>query len=524
MTRRTPTSLLVSIVILTVLWPVGSRLNGQEKLPVVTSIEVQLPAAPDDRAISGRLFVLTSSRAGREPRYGPNWFGPEPFYAIDVAGWKPGSVVTLDDGADGFPDKLSQLPAGDHHFQALLDFDFYNSHPNDGVGNLYSATVHVQWHSPVGKVKPQDQSPLRLVLDKVIPGRSFPGTKSVRELAIPSARLSLFHGREVIQGAAVILPPSYQAMPERRYPVLYVVSGFGGVYQQMAARYRNGTPSAGPQETEFIRVLLDGQCKWGHHVYANSATNGPRGDALVKELIPAVDQRFRTVEASTARFVGGHSSGGWSSLWLQVNYPDTFGGVWSTSPDPVDFRDYQQVNLYADPPLSLYTDEAGNRRPLARRGEQPILWYRSFGLMDDCLGRGGQLRSFEAVFSPLGDDGQPVKLWDRKTGQIDPRVSRMWESYDINRLLHRRWPVLQHSLAGKLHITTGGLDTFYLEGAVEQLIGTLKQLGSDAEVEVVPGKDHGSVLTAELRSRQRRQMTALFDKYHPEHMEAAVSP
>ena len=91
-------------------------------------------------------------------------------------------------------------------------------------------------------------------------------------------------------------------------------------------------------------------------------------------------------------------------------------------------------------------------------------------------------------------------------------------------LLHRRWPVLQHALAGKLHITTGGLDTFYLEGAVEQLIGTLKQLGSDAEVEVVPGKDHGSVLTAELRSRQRRQMTALFAKYHPEHMEAAVSP
>ncbi len=58
---------------------------------------------------------------------------------------------------------------------------------------------------------------------------------------------------------------------------------------------------------------------------------------------------------------------------------------------------------------------------------------------------------------------------------------------------------------------------------MEQLIGTLKQLGSDAEVEVVPGKDHGSVLTAELRSRQRRQMKALFAKHQPGHMGAAVS-
>jgi dienelactone hydrolase len=83
---------------------------------------------------------------------------------------------------------------------------------------------------------------------------------------------------------------------------------------------------------------------------------------------------------------------------------------------------------------------------------------------------------------------------------------------------------LKDSLAGKIHITTGGLDTFYLEGAVEQLIGTLKELGSDAQVEVVPGKNHGNVITPALRSRERRQMTAAFARHHPEHREAAVSP
>ena len=98
-------------------------------------------------------------------------------------------------------------------------------------------------------------------------------------------------------------------------------------------------------EAEFIRVLMTGECKWGHHVYADSETNGPRGQAVIEELIPRIDEMFRTVADPRARMVGGHSSGGWSSLWLQVRYPDAFGGVWSTSPDPVDFRDYQQSNL-----------------------------------------------------------------------------------------------------------------------------------------------------------------------------------
>ena len=102
-------------------------------------------------------------------------------------------------------------------------------------------------------------------------------------------------------------------------------------------------------------------------------------------MIPHIDAQYRTIPEPTARFVTGHSSGGWSSLWLQVNYPEMFGGCWSTSPDPVDFRDFQQVDLYAEPPLSLYYDAQGVPRPIARRGTEPFLWFRSFGRMDDVL-------------------------------------------------------------------------------------------------------------------------------------------
>ncbi len=210
----------------------------------------------------------------------------------------------------------------------------------------------------------------------------------------------------------------------------------------------------------------------------------------------------------------GHSSGGWASLWLQVSYPEVFGGVWSIAPDPVDFRDWQQVNLYADPPLSLYVDPQGEPRPIARRGRQPVLWYRDFARMDDVLSRGGQLRSFEAVFSPLDAAGQPQRLWDRQTGRIDPRVAAAWEKYDIRLVLERSWTELEPKLRGKLHIIAAELETFYREGAVINLRESLRQLGSDADIRILAGHSHGSMLTPEFLAGLRREMSQQFFRHH----------
>src|SRR6202011_4337107 len=135
----------------------------------------------------------------------------------------------------------------------------------------------------------------------------------------------------------------------------------------------------------------------------------PCGRALIEELIPRIEKQFRGLGTPGSRFLSGHSSGGWSSLWLQVTYPDTFGGTWSTSPDPVDFRDFQRINLYAHGE-NMYRDAQGNRRPLARRGEEPVVFYEPFSRVEDVLGEGGQLCSFEAVFSPVDRNGKPRKL------------------------------------------------------------------------------------------------------------------
>ena len=476
-------------------------LAGAAQVRAAVEFEVTLDPAVAQHAVSGRLYVFLSQRPLIEPRDGVNWFAPEPLFGIDVKDFQPGTTRRVHDTADGFPDRLSKLAPGRYRAQALLGHNPDSISQSRAPGNAYSRVVDVEVSDgPVQKVA--------LVLDQIVPPRTFPDVKWVKEVSISSQLLGRFFKREVLLQAAVTLPAGYDDHPEQRYPVIYEVTGFSGSYWD--ALRQKSPPTAATGETDFIRVLLDAQCEWGHHVYADSATNGPRGLALVEELIPEIDRRFRTVAKPAGRFVAGHSSGGWSSLWLQISHPDFFGGVWSSSPDPVDFRDFQQVDLYAQPPLSLYFNDEGKPRPIARKGGIPVLFFPSFGKMDDALGRGGQLRSFEAVFSPLGPDGLPRKLWDRTTGRIDPQVARTWEKYDIRLQLERNWKTLEPQLRGKLHITVGSLDTFYLDGAVLRLADSLKRLGSDAEITIVPGADHGTILSADYFHRVRRQMTAAF--------------
>ena len=310
--------------------------------------------------------------------------------------------------------------------------------------------------------------------------------------------------------ANVTLPASYYEDTNRRFPVIYTIPGFGGTHER--GPRTSPVKEDNNDDVEFFRVTLDPTCRLGHHVFADSANNGPVGAALIQELIPAFDKKFRSIAKPTARFLRGHSSGGWSSLWLQVTYPEFFGGTWSTAPDPIDFRDFQRIDLY-EPNQNMYRDADGKPRPLARRGERVMITYESFSKMEWVLGHGGQLHSFEAVFSPRDSNGKPMLLWDRKSGRVDAKVAQTWKKYDIRLILEKNWADLEPKLKGKLNIITGELDTFYLEGAVRLLKKSLVDLGSDAVVEIHPGKTHGSVLTREVRDRIYDEMVASFRKH-----------
>ncbi len=462
---------------------------------------VSFASAVRKEAFSGRVYVLLSQR-NPEPRLGPNWFTPEIFCSQDVKDWMPDTPLVFDsekpDNVLSYPEHFSKLDLRNFKVQAVARFNVWEREIGRGPGNGFS-----QVESVTG---PGEQP--QLVIKSLVPEPKFQETKWAKQLQVKSKLLSEFYGREVFQHGAVLLPGSYYDMPEKRYPVILTIPGFGGDHYSAS---RN-EPIAESNELgiEFIRVMLDPSCPLGHHVFADSANNGPRGKALITEFIPELDRQFRSIPEPAARLVTGHSSGGWSSLWLQVTYPDSFGGVWSSSPDPVDFRDFQQINLYR-PGENMHVDSQQQARPIARVGGAVRLWYRGFDQMEWTLGPGGQLHSFEAVFSPRGTDGKPLLIWDRKTGAVNTEAAKHWEKYDIRLVLERNWATLGPQIKGKLRVHMGDQDTFYLEGATRLLKESLQQLGSDAIVEMHPGKDHSNILPF-LRERIRQEMAEQIKK------------
>jgi S-formylglutathione hydrolase FrmB len=447
-----------------------------------------------DAPFTGRVYITFRS-SSTSPPVGLNWFKPEPGLVREVKDWKPGEPLVLDQRATAHPAPLADLKPGKYYVCAVMDRDLGGRDFLSSPGNVHSKPVQLE-------LDPKTSGTVELKLDQVAQARAFKETETVKLVELESKLLTKFHGKPMKMRAGVVLPPSFAKEPERKYPVVYEITGFGGNhFGAFNAASRKAWDVAG---TEMIWVVLDADCRLGHHTFADSANNGPVGTALVEELIPPLEKLYR---GSGVRLVTGHSSGGWSSLWLQVKYPDTFAGCWSTAPDPVDFRDFQLINIY-EKGANVFTDGDGQARPLARMAGKPVLHFRPFSDMEAYMGRGGQLGSFEAVFSPRGPDGRPVRLWDRKTGAIDPKVAKAWEQYDIRLVLSRNWMKLGPKLAGKLHVYTGAEDTFYLDGPARLLKDALVALKSDAVVELVPKKHHGNLIDGTMRKRMNEEMAA----------------
>jgi S-formylglutathione hydrolase FrmB len=489
-----------TVLFLTLPWCETSRAAATEPKPLVFQVRYTEKACQGP--FTGRVLVMLS-KGNRQPRNGPSWFNTEPFYAKDVKDWQPGTPLAIDATAIGYPSTLDKLEAGTYWVQAVLDYGLHRQIGN-APGNAHSKAVQLELH-------PRNTGGVELLIEEKVPERKFPERDNIKLVDIESKLLTAFHGRPIRLRAGVILPKSFATQPEKRYPVIYDVPGFSGNHFMALGQGQNVTNVDG---VEMIYAVLDPDCPTGHHVFADSANNGPYGKALTEELIPHIEEKYRGIGKPTARFVTGHSSGGWSSLWLQVAYPDFFGGCWSTSPDVVDFRDFQMIDLYK-PGTNMFKDEKGQDRPIARRGDRPILYYKPFSDMEEVMGHGGQLGSFEAVFSEKGPDGKPKKLWNRQTGEIDLAVAKSWEKYDIRLVLERNWATLGPKLKGKVHVWMGDMDTFYLEGATRLLKESLAKLGSDAVVELFPGRDHGLV-DGNLRRRMAKEMADAFRRHHPD--------
>lgn len=323
--------------------------------------------------------------------------------------------------------------------------------------------------------------------------------------------LTAFAGHPVTMRAEVIEPDRDAHEPTRTYPALYVVHAFGASYHTTFREDRHWRAACRDAGLNGAIVFLDASQPHGHNEFVDSPTNGPWQTALTTEFIPYLEARLHLTPEAGSRFLVGHSSGGWSALWLQLTRPEFFGGAWAIAPDPLDFHDFTGIDLTASPPQNFYRNARGERG-FVRRAGRDTSTLREYVDAQRRRGLGGQFDSFEAVFSPLRPDGLPAPLFDRRSGEIDPAVARYWEAhFDLTRLLRERWPVAGPALRGKLHIFVGSQDTFHLESSVARFARAAFDLDMDAaHVTLVEGADHFTIFETDgdLIARIVREVAA----------------
>ncbi|WP_109125885.1 alpha/beta hydrolase-fold protein [Dyella sp. C11] len=469
----------------------------------------RVEAGSDATPASGRLLIFIEdaksaegvSKDGKVTEVDADIMAPNKVTVVgkEASHLVPGQGVDVYADAITYPQPFSQLPPGDYYVQAVLDPDHSYNYTGRGEGDVVSDVVKV--HLPSSA---ETSLKLTSVLPKTdrwaLPPSATQETrdaltearKHVEDIDFASPSLAAFWGRPVTMRGFVLLPPGYDAKGSTTYPVVYFTHGFGGGLDHFANGIAHTWQSMSKGEMPpMIWVYLDESSPTGTHEFADSVNNGPWGKALTEELIPQLESTYRMDAKPSGRFLNGHSSGGWATLWLQTRYPKVFGGTWSTSPDPSDFHDFTGVDLYA-PHANMYRKADGSAYPLVRDKGQVIATVQQYSQLERVFGSyGGQMSSFDWVFSPRGADGRPQPMYNRDTGDVNAEVVDYWrDHYDIAHRLQAEWPQLAPDLDGKIHLIVGTADTFYLDGAAHRLKDVLDGLHAHSDIRFLPNKTH----------------------------------
>lgn len=477
---------------------------------------VTLDPALQRAPASGRVILFFITKTGRQwdrqdPINGPFFEAPQPIASIDVGAFKPGDTITLDGSSLAFPESLDKL-AGKVRVQAIFDCDQTERSHEDGPGNVFSDVTAVD-------LAADRADSVKLTLTHVVEARKpRADAANLKWVQARSAKLSEFYGRDVFQRAGVVLPRGYDDPKNaaKEWAAIYVIPGYGG-REEEAQRIAAMLAGKDADKTlpQAVWVVLDPESPLGHHGFVDSPSNGPRATALTEEFIPWLESQFRLAKKPEGRIVTGHSSGGWSSLWLQLQYPSVFGACWSRSPDPVDFQAFQMTNLYDE--QSMYVMADGSDTPSYRAiaddkgGTKTLMTVRQEKGMEHALdptGRSGQQwDAWNAMFSPKNEaTGLPAPMFDPLTGEIDHSVVRRWTKYDITRVIAHRWDFMGPTMMGRVRLVCGDLDSYYLNRAVANLKTRVEILNSKTPlqgagyIEIVKGADHGTII---MRTFQR---------------------
>ena len=497
-------------------------LNGLELSAQMFNVKINNNLHTEN--FDGRLLLLFSNNNAAEPRFQiSDALTTQIILGKNVDQWAIGSTQSIAEEAYGFPkERLSEIPAGDYYVQVLLHkyetFHLKNGkvvklpmdrgegqHWNLAPGNIYSKPIKIHFD-------PKNTEVVQLTIDQIIPPIIEPtDSKYIKHIKIQSKLLTEFWGRPMYLGAHILLPEGFDTHQNVKYPLAiyhghfpsdisgfsttppnpnlipdtsarFNITGYNKIQEEEAYQfYKQWT---GPNFPRVLAIEIQHATPYYDDSYAvNSANMGPYGDAITYELIPEIEKQFRGIGQGWARFTYGGSTGGWEALAVQVFYPNEYNGAYAACPDPIDFNHYTTINIYKDE--NAYYAKS-DFKDLARPSHRNYLGHINSTIKETnqrelALGThsrsGDQYDVWEAVFSPMGEDGYPKRIFDKHSGTIDKSVAAYWkENYDLAHIIKRDWPKIGEQLKGKIHLYVGDMDNYYLNNAVYTAEDMLKQL------------------------------------------------
>jgi S-formylglutathione hydrolase FrmB len=276
----------------------------------------------------------------------------------------------------------------------------------------------------------------------------------------------------------VYLPPGYDDDPERRFPVVYVIMGYGG-YVTM---WRNRTAFRQPfietadqvfatgQAPPALVVYVDAWTKYGGSQYVDSAGTGRYHSYLCDEVVPWVDGRYRTLADREHRAISGKSSGGFGAMITPMLRPDLFGAFATHAGDALyeqcylrTFGDCARALRAYDGDILQWWDDFCSRVPFTKKTDHLL------------LGTLGVAACFSA-----DPDGTPQLPFDPRTGVVRDGIWERWLAWDPVRMVAGHAEALTSMRA--IWIDAGDADDFYLDLGAEAFRAELARAGVPDEV------------------------------------------
>lgn len=287
----------------------------------------------------------------------------------------------------------------------------------------------------------------------------------------------------------VYVPPGYDDEPERRYPSIYVIQGYTGHLTMWRNRtaYRQPFPETADQvfargeAPPAVVVYVDAWTKYGGSQFVDSPGTGRYHSYLCDDVVPFVDERYRTLSGPEHRGITGKSSGGFGALITPMLRPDLFGGLASHAGDALyelcylkEFGDAVRHLREYDGDIWRWWDDFGSRASFTKKADSTLL----------------MVLGCSACFS-AEEDGTVRLPFDARNGQLIPELWDRWLAWDPVRMI----PEYADAVRGlrAVWIDAGTSDEWYLDVGAQAVVAQLEAVGiPDVRFQLFDG-GHGGI-------------------------------